>query len=435
MQLREVPQNIQAEQSLLGCIIYNPKKHDEIEGLVSSEDFYFAKHKKIYETMKSMISKKTPIDVVTLIEELNTKSILADCGGASYIAELSGSVIESFNITSYANIVKEKSNRRKLIDAAKELIEKTYSDEDVSEVVENTENKLYSVVNNAAKDMESISDAMEKTLASIEECYRNGGGIVGKTTGYKDIDKALSGLLPGDFILIAARPSMGKTAFALNLAQFASKSAKVAIFSIEMTTDQLTKRMLSSKCLVSFENIKQGSLNDDEFNKIAMASVDLSTRKIHIDDTATRLSDIKAKCRKLKLSQGLDVVLIDYLQLVELGEKIQSREQEVAKISRELKKIAKELGITVIALSQLSRAPEQRADHRPILSDLRESGSIEQDADTIMFIYRDEYYNKESEEKNIAEIIIGKNRNGEVKTVKLGWVGKYQRFGELDYRR
>lgn len=435
MQLREVPQNIQAEQSLLGCIIYNYKKHDEIDGLISSEDFYFDKHKKIYQTIKGMISKRIPIDVVTLIEELNVRKILSQVGGASYIAELSTSVIESFNITSYANIVKEKSNRRKLIDAAKELIEKSYSDEEVAEVVENVENKLYSVVNHSAKDMENISDAMEKALASIEECYQNGGEIIGKTTGYKDLDKALSGLQGGDFMLIAARPSMGKTAFALNIAQFASKSAKVAIFSIEMTTEQLTKRMLSAKCLVPFQNIKEGSLSDEDFNKIAIASMDLSTRKINIDDTATKLSDIKAKCRKLKINHGLDVVLIDYLQLIELGEKTQSREQEVAKISRELKKMAKELDITVIALSQLSRAPEQRADHRPMLSDLRESGSIEQDADTIIFLYRDEYYNKESEEKNIAEIIIGKNRNGEVKTIKLGWLGQYQRFGELDYRR
>lgn len=427
------PQNVQAEQALLGCLINNKDKIYEVEGILSAEDFYFDKHQEIYRAIRELENKSIEIDLITLLELVNKKKIIDKCGGISYITELSTAAIYNDNAISYAEIIKDKSNRRSLIKAGRELVSKSYEENEVDEIVNSVENALYQAVSkNNDGEIVQISDALNDVLDEIERNYKSGGKITGKTTGYKELDECLSGLQKGDFMIVAARPSMGKTAFALNIGQYSAKESNVAIFSLEMPKNQLTQRLLSSMALVELHNIKTGKLSDQEFGKIAMASNELANRKIFIDDNSTSLSDIKARCRTLKRKSGLDVVIIDYLQLIESTEKTYSREQEIAKISRELKKLAKSLEITVIALSQLSRAPEQRADHRPMLSDLRESGSIEQDADVIMFLYRDEYYNKESEEKNIAEMIVGKNRNGEVKTIKLGWVGKYQRFAPLD---
>lgn len=427
------PQNVQAEQALLGCLINNKDKIYEVESILSADDFYFDKHKEIYIAIRELENKSIEIDLITLLELVNKKKIIDKCGGISYITELSTAAIYNDNAISYAEIIKDKSNRRSLIKAGRELVSKSYEENEVDEIVNSVENALYQAVSkNNDGEIVQISDALNDVLDEIEHNFKNGGKITGKTTGYKELDECLSGLQKGDFMIVAARPSMGKTAFALNIGQYSAKESNVAIFSLEMPKNQLTQRLLSSMALVELHNIKTGKLSDQEFGKIAMASNELANRKIFIDDNSTSLSDIKARCRTLKRKSGLDVVIIDYLQLIESTEKTYSREQEIAKISRELKKLAKSLEITVIALSQLSRAPEQRADHRPMLSDLRESGSIEQDADVIMFLYRDEYYNKESEEKNIAEMIVGKNRNGEVKTIKLGWVGKYQRFAPLD---
>ena len=427
------PQNVQAEQALLGCLINNKDKIYEVESILSADDFYFDKHKEIYIAIRELENKSIEIDLITLLELVNKKKIIDKCGGISYITELSTAAIYNDNAISYAEIIKDKSNRRSLIKAGRELVSKSYEENEVDEIVNSVENALYQAVSkNNDGEIVQISDALNDVLDEIEHNFKNGGKITGKTTGYKELDECLSGLQKGDFMIVAARPSMGKTAFALNIGQYSAKESNVAIFSLEMPKNQLTQRLLSSMALVELHNIKTGKLSDQEFGKIAMASNELANRKIFIDDNSTSLSDIKARCRTLKRKKGLDVVIIDYLQLIESTEKTYSREQEIAKISRELKKLAKSLEITVIALSQLSRAPEQRADHRPMLSDLRESGSIEQDADVIMFLYRDEYYNKESEEKNIAEMIVGKNRNGEVKTIKLGWVGKYQRFAPLD---
>ncbi|NFO10952.1 replicative DNA helicase [Clostridium botulinum] len=432
---RALPNSIEAEQTLLGCIISSIDKFLEVDALVHELDFYVDKHKKIYGAIKKLVNRGVTVDAITLMEELKSRNMLMLCGGASYITELSLSGINYSNIASYAEIIREKSNRRKLIRAGQTLISKSF-DEDINLVLEETERELYNVeASKESNEIVPISKAVEKSLELLEERYKTGGKLKGISTGFKELDELSSGLKEKDFIIVAARPSMGKTAFALNIGQAASKHGSVAIFSLEMSRDQLMDRLLAAKCMIQFTKITDGTLNEKEFLDISNGANNLGTRKLFIDDEASLLSDIKAKCRKLKLQQGLNVVIIDYLQLIRVNIKTNSREQEVSHISRELKALAKELGITVIALSQLSRAPEQRVDHRPMLSDLRESGSIEQDADIIHFLYRDEYYNKESEDRNIAEVITAKNRNGITRTTKLAWLGQYQRFGTLDVIR
>lgn len=433
---RMLPNNIDAEQAIIGCIMSNADKLLEVELILLPEDFYVDKHKKIYEVVISLFNRSIGTDLVTVLEEMRKKNLLDKCGGVTYVTELATSYFESINIKTYANIVKEKANRRRLIKASKSLLEGAYEAEDIKSVIDNTENDLYQISSNQNKnDFVPIDKAVEKAFINLEKRFRNGGDLIGLSSGFKDLDKITCGLIKKDFVIIAARPSMGKTALALNIGQAASKDASVAIFSLEMSNDQLTDRLLSAKCLIEYLKVKTGQLNDKEFEDISIGANDLMTRKLVLDDTTTLLSDIKAKCRKLKIQKGLDVVIIDYLQLIRTTLKTSSREQEVSHISRELKALAKELDITMIALSQLSRAPEQRADHRPILSDLRESGSIEQDADVIHFLYRDEYYNKETEDKNIAEVITAKNRNGQTTTTKLAWLGQFQRFGSLDVIR
>ena len=430
--LRELPNSVEAERAALGCIINYKSQLAIAEDILSEEDFYLDRHKVLFRAIKELNKREFEIELVTILEELKVRDLLDRCGGVSYISDIATCPTSS-SIETYLKIIKDKSNRRKLIKAGNELVVKSYDDPELEDVLNKIEDSIYKV--SSSKESGEIMDmeqSVNLVLDRIEKNYANGGKIIGKTTGYAEIDKTISGLQKGDFIVVAARPSMGKTAFALNIGQYASKEASVAIFSLEMTTAQLMERLISARCLIDFENVKTGRLNDKEFEKITLAANDLSRRKIYIDDKSTNLNDIKAKCRNLKVKKGLDVIIIDYLQLIEISDKTREREQEIAKISRELKKLAKKLEVTIIALSQLSRAPEQRNDHRPILSDLRESGSIEQDADIIMMLYRDEYYNKETEDKNIVEIIINKNRNGAVKTIKCGWVGKYQKVASLD---
>lgn len=426
-----MPQNIDAETNVLGAIINDGEKFNEIDNILSHNDFYTEKHKIIFDCMKNLNSKGINIDPITLSENLKSRGQLEKCGGITYITELSSTSGSWENIVNHANIVREKADRRRFIKAAMKMIESSYESE-LDEVADSMEKALDSVTDkNKDGDIISISDALQNAITNIESKFKNGGSILGNTTGFKKLDNYLSGLQRGDFIVIAARPSMGKTAFALNIAQATASSASVGIFSLEMPESQLVDRLLSAKCLIPLDRIKNGMLNAEQFENIAKGSAVLASKSIFIDDNSISLADIKARCRALKKRKGLDVVIIDYLQLLESSDKSYSREQEIAKISRELKKMAKKLDITVIALAQLSRAPEQRNDKRPMLSDLRESGSIEQDADIVMFLYRDEYYNPDTDEPGIAEVIISKNRNGEVGTVKLAWKGEYQRFGEL----
>lgn len=433
MTMKALPSNVEAEQALLSSIINNKNVLDRIKHL-KNDDFYLDKHKALYKILCEMHDNEISIDLVTLLECIKSKNLIEKCGNITYVTELATNILYyDSNIDEYVNIIKSKSDRRKLISIGKELALEAYEKEDISNVISKTEDSLYKIAKDKdTGDIVTIGVAIENAFETIEKNYQNGGKILGETTGFNNIDRTISGLNKGEFIVIAARPSMGKTAFALNIAQYASKNSSVAIFSLEMGTQSLTERLIAARCLINYEKIKTGRITVEEFTKIANNTAELSKRKLYIDDEAFTLADIKAKSTNLKIKYGLDVIIIDYLQLIEGSNKnVYSREQEISKISRELKKLAKRLNITVIALSQLSRAPEQRADHRPILADLRESGAIEQDADIIMMLYRDEYYNHDTEDKGIADVIINKNRNGETKTIQLAWVGEYQRFAPL----
>lgn len=432
---KPMPYNLDAERGVLGIILKNCKAIGEVIGILKPTDFYFERHRIIYSCMVNLFSRDINIDSIMLAEELNKQEKLQEVGGVSYIAELIASTSIADSIKNYAETVKEKSHKRALIITAQNMISEAYKDgSEIKAIISNAEDNIYKISENKENKTVPISESVEKAITNIQQIYANGGGLIGVSSGLSIIDKLLNGLQKGDFIILAARPSMGKTAFALNVCTNVAKNSKAAFFSLEMSEEQVTQRILSSFTTIELSKLRAGKLNDNEWSKLAQNSSLLATRNLIIDDTAeTTVNEIKAKCRNLKIKHGLDVVVIDYLQLIEsYDNKSFSREQEISKISRSLKKMAKELDITVIALSQLSRAPEQRPDHRPILSDLRESGSIEQDADVVMFLYRDEYYNAESEEKNIAECIVAKNRNGQIGIVKLAWLGKIQRFANLD---
>lgn len=485
MNNRVMPSSLEAEQTLIGCILNSTDRFIEADTILNSEDFYVDKHKKIYETIKKLCDNSVSVDTVTVVDNLKKKGILEECGGITYLSNLETGAVNYSSIENYARIVKEKSDRRALVKTGSKLIEDAFEKEDVKEAIEDAEKCIFNV--SASKNItgpERIDTILEKAFVKLEKRCKNGGGLVGISTGFKGIDDITGGLKPGEFVIVAARPSMGKTAFALNIAQSASRTSSVIIFSLEMETESLLNRMISSSCMIKMNDIQSGTLTDDQFVRIMKRTSELGKRNLYIDDKSTMLSDIKALCRKQKLQKGLDVIVIDYLQLIRTTMKANQREQEVSYISKELKSLAKELNITVIALSQLSRAPEARNDHRPMLSDLRESGSIEQDADIIHFIYRDAYYNNNKKKKGkkkdsegiqgafkinnssstsinkstndnsgnlninknnennmrkdveynkktddiIAEIITAKNRNGQTKTNKLNWIGEYQRF-------
>jgi replicative DNA helicase len=430
--LKAMPSSKEAEQAVLGCILESGNM-DELVGLLDKNDFYVSSHKAIFSCLTSMYKKDKNIDIITVIESLKSKDMLDLAGGASYLVALKGGIINTRNLIHYAEIVKDKSSKRKFILSAQEMLKEAYEDKlEVKDIISKAEESMFNIASNKSKDFVNIGECIEAALKNIEKNYLKGGGIVGISTGYKNLDRCTSGLQRSDFIVIAARPSMGKTAFAINLANNIAHDAKVAIFSLEMSEEQLSYRLQASEALLEFSRVNKGAMNDDEWVELTKASARLAGKNIKINDSGELdVSEIKAKCKRLKLKQGLDVVIIDYLQCIKLNEKVYLREQEVSKISAALKNMAKELDITVVALSQLSRAPEKRADHRPQLGDLRDSGSIEQDADIIMLLYRDEYYHPDTEDKNITEVIIGKNRNGQVGTTKLAWLAQYQKFAEL----
>lgn len=435
--LKTLPYNIEAEQSVLGSML---KDRTAIAGAVEmlkGEDFYKDSHKVIFNTILSLYQKDIPVDMITLLEELKSTSKIEESGGITYVTEVNNSVISTANVNSYINIVKNKSTLRKLIKSSTEIIEECYENQnDVESVIDSAESKIFNIAENkSSSDFEHMSTVLERGFLNIERIYNNKGQLNGVPSGFNELDSKTSGFQKGDMILIAARPSMGKTTFALNIAEYAAlrEGKQVAVFSLEMSKEQLAYKLLCSQANVDMLKLRTGDLDDKDWENIAKASGPLSTAKIFIDDTAgTSIMEMRSKCRKLKIEHGIDLIVIDYLQLMSGTGRSESRQQEVSEISRSIKALAKEMECPIIALSQLSRAPEQRADHRPMLSDLRESGSIEQDADLVMFLYRDEYYNKETEDKNIAECIIAKQRNGPVGTVKLAWLGQYSKFGNLD---
>ena len=429
------PHSVEAEQSVLGSILLDKEAMISVSETLVPEDFYKEAHKVIYESMLKLYNSQSEIDLITLTDELRDQGYLDDIGGIAYITSLSTVVPTTSNIKYYVNIVKEKSISRQLISAANDIINLGYDGSaKVEYVLENAEKKIFDISQErTTNDFQPINQVISEALSMLEKLYEEKNDVTGLTTGFRDLNKKINGLQRSDLLLIAARPAMGKTAFALNLVQNAALKgdASVAVFSLEMSKEQLVQRMIASQSTVELKKIKTGTLADNDWPRITDGMAILSGAKIHIDDTpGIKISELRSKCRKLKIEKGLDLVLIDYLQLMEGEGQNESRQQEIAKISRSLKILAKELDCPVVALSQLSRAPEQRADHRPMLSDLRESGSIEQDADIVMFLYRDEYYNPDTEKKNIGEVIVAKNRHGETGTVELVWFGGIQKFAD-----
>lgn len=433
--MKSLPQSIEAEQSVIGSMIIDKTAIAQAAEGLKEEDFYRDAHKIIFRSIFKMFQIDMAVDLITLLEYLKSTNELENAGGATYVTEVSDSVATTANLGSYIKIVSEKSTLRRLIRASTEIIESSYNDQsNVEKVLDKAEKRIFDIAEKrSTSDYEALSTVLERSFNQIQDLFNNKGDITGVGSGFNDLDGKTSGFQKGDMVLIAARPSMGKTTFALNIAEHAAlrEGKSVVIFSLEMSKDQLAYKLLCSEANVDMLALRTGNLEDKDWDSIAKAAGPLSKAKVYIDDTAgITVMEMRSKCRRIKIEHGIDMIMIDYLQLMSgSGE---SRQQEVSEISRSIKALAKEMECPVIALSQLSRAPEQRADHRPMLSDLRESGSIEQDADLVMFLYRDEYYNKETEEKNVGECIIAKQRNGPVGTVKLAWLGQYSKFGNLD---
>lgn len=432
------PQNLEAEQAVLGAVLLNPDVLTNVNERIRAEDFYRQGHQRLFQVMNELAEKREPIDLVTLTSLLQDKNLLEEVGGVSYLTEIASLVPAISNVDYYAKIVETKSMQRNLIRTASEIIGEAYtSEEDITGIMESAEKKILDIAKRRIKgSFASIKDVLVESYEQIETLHYNKGGLKGLSTGFIDLDKMTSGFQKSDLIIVAARPSMGKTAFALNLAQnVATRSGEtVAIFSLEMSSPQLVMRMIASEGNIDAQAFRTGNLNEEDWEKLTMSIGTLSEASIFIDDTpGITIFDIRAKLRRLQAEHGLGLVMIDYLQLIS-GRGIDSRQQEISEISRSLKLMAREFNVPIIALSQLSRAVEQRQDKRPMLSDLRESGSIEQDADMVAFLYRDDYYNEESEKKNIAEIIIGKQRNGPVGRVELLFLKNYNKFLSLELR-
>ena len=434
------PQDIEAEQAVIGSMLTDQDAVIAAIETLKPDDFYREDNKLIYTAILNIYNKAEPIDIITLKAELTSMKKLDAVGGLEYIVELPEKVPTTANVDRYIKIVEEKSMLRNLIKTANEILSMGYEQtEDVEDVMDHAEKKIFDVMQRKnQKGYTSIKDILVESFTKLEELYNQKQHVTGVPTGFIELDKKTAGLHGSELILIAARPAMGKSAFALNIGTYAATKANipVAIFSLEMSKEQVGNRILCSEALVDSNNVRTGELNDEELGKLAETSGELSQAQIYVDDTpGISVMEIRAKCRKLKLEKNIGLVIIDYLQLIQGSGKTSSREQEIAEISRSLKILAKEIDVPVIALSQLSRAVEGRPDHRPMLSDLRESGSIEQDADIVMFLYRDDYYNEDSEKKNIAEVIISKQRAGSTGTVELAWIGKYTKFANLDNYR
>ncbi|MGI6732302.1 MAG: replicative DNA helicase [Anaerovoracaceae bacterium] len=428
------PHNDDAEKSVLGSVMLDKDALYEVLEILKPEDFYSSMHQEIYSAIIELYRRSEPVDTLTVSEELKKRKSLEMVGGRAYIALLSTAVPSTSNAGQYAKIIVEKAMLRRLIAAASDIIEKGYQEKmDSAEVLDFAERSVFEIAQSKqTKDFQPLKDVLWTNIAQIDEMSKLEGNITGLTTGFIDLDARTSGLQKSDLIILAARPSMGKTAFALNIAQQAAikGGAKVLIFSLEMSKEQLGQRLLSMESRIEMQKLKTGSLDRKDWDQIHIALDTLSKADIFIDDTpGITAMEIKNKCRRLKAEKGLDLVVIDYLQLMSFEGKSESRQLEITALSRFLKQLAREMDCPVIVLSQLSRAPEQRTDHRPILSDLRESGAIEQDADVVMFLYRDEYYNPETTEKpNVCEVNIAKQRSGPTGSIELTWLGKYTRF-------
>ena len=435
MELGKVPPNdIEAEQAIIGSMLTDKDAVISAIEVLKPEDFYREDNKTIYEAILNLYNRSEPIDIITVRAELESMGRLDNVGGLEYLAELPEKVPTTANAMKYIKIVEEKATLRNLIKTANEIIELGYNPtEDVDDIMEGAEKKIFNIMQDKdQKGYSPLKDVLVESFTKLEELYNRKQHITGVPSGFTDLDYRTAGFHGSELILIAARPAMGKTAFALNIATNAALRANVpvAVFSLEMSKEQLVNRILCSESMVDSNKVRTGKLDEEDWTKLAETIGPLSEAEMYIDDTpGINIMEIRAKCRKLKIEKNIGLVVIDYLQLIQgTNKRNGSREQEISEISRSLKILAKELDVPVIALSQLSRAAEQRPDHRPMLSDLRESGAIEQDADIVMFLYRDDYYNEDSEKKNIAEVIIAKHRGGSTGTVELLWLGNYTKF-------
>ena len=435
---RVMPHSVEAEQSVVGAMLMDKDAITTASEIISGNDFYQSAYGIIFDSMVELFNESKPVDLITLQERLKEKDVPAEVASLEFVKDLVTAVPTSANVKYYAQIVADKSMMRKLIKLNEEIANTCYAGkESLEAVLEKTEKAVFDLLQKRnTGEYVPIKQVVLNALDRIEKASKNKGTVTGIPTGFIDLDYKLSGLQPSDLVLVAARPSMGKTAFVLNIAQYMAfkKDKGVAIFSLEMSKEQLVNRLFSLESQVDAQALRTGNMKDSDWEKLIEGAGIIGKSNLIIDDTpGISVSELRAKCRKYKLEHGLDIVIIDYLQLMtgSVGKNSESRQQEISEISRSLKGLARELNVPVVALSQLSRAVESRPDKRPMLSDLRESGAIEQDADVVMFIYRDEYYNKDSEFKKQAEIIIAKQRNGPVGTVNLAWLGEYTKFANL----
>ncbi len=435
---RVMPHSIEAEQSVVGAMLMDRDAITTSSEIISGSDFYQSAYGVVFDSMVELFNEGQPVDLITLQERLRSKDVPAEISSLEFVRDLLNMVSTSANVKYYAQIVADKSVMRKLIRLNEEIANICYAGNDSLEaVLEKTEKSVFELLQKRnSGEFVPIRQVVLNALERIEKASKNKGTVTGIPTGFIDLDYKLSGLQPSDLVLIAARPSMGKTAFVLNIAQYIAfkKDKSVAVFSLEMSKEQLVNRLFSLESQVDAQALRTGNMKDSDWEKLIEGAGIIGKSRLIIDDTpGISISELRSKCRKYKLEHGLDIIIIDYLQLMTggVGRSQESRQQEVSEISRSLKGLARELNVPVVTLSQLSRAVESRPDKRPMLSDLRESGAIEQDADVVMFIYRDEYYNKDSEFKKQAEIIIAKQRNGPVGTVNLAWLGEYTKFANL----
>ena len=433
---RVLPHSVEAEQSVIGSMIMDRDAIMTASEVITSEDFYQSQYGVLFDAMLELYNEGKPVDLVTLQERLREKDVPPEISSLEFAKDLLDAVPTSANVRHYATIVQEKSMLRKLIKVNEEIANTCYlAKERTEDILEETEKKIFDLLQyRSTGDFVPIKQVVLNALDKIEKASKNKGTVTGIPTGFIDLDYKTSGFQPSDLILIAARPSMGKTAFVLNVAQnMAFKEEKtVAIFSLEMSKEQLVNRLFSLESKVDSQALRTGNLTDEDWAKLIEGAAVVGKSNLIIDDTpGISIAELRSKCRKFKLEHNLGIIIIDYLQLMSGGKRSESRQQEISEISRSLKAVARELNVPVVALSQLSRAVEQRPDHRPMLSDLRESGAIEQDADVVMFLYRDDYYNKDTDKKNIAEVIIAKQRNGPIGTVELVWLPNYTKFANM----
>ena len=433
---RVLPHSIEAEQSVIGAMIMDKDAIVTASEILAEEDFYSKQCGTLFEAMVELNDEGKPVDLITLQDRLKEKDVPPEVSSLEYIRDLITAVPTSANIKHYANIVSEKAMLRRLIRMNEEIANTCYvGKESLETILEDTEKRVFHLIQRRnSEDFVPIRQVVMNAMEQIEKASRNKGNVTGIATGFADLDYRTAGMQPSDLVLIAARPSMGKTAFVLNIAQYVAFKLEqpVAIFSLEMSKEQLVNRLFSLESKVDAQKLRSGNLSDNEWERLIESAGVIGKSNLIIDDTpGITIGEMRSKCRKYKLEYGLKMIIIDYLQLMSGSGRNDSRQQEISDISRSLKALARELEVPVLALSQLSRAVEQRPDHRPMLSDLRESGAIEQDADVVMFIYRDDYYNKDTERKGIAEIIIAKQRNGPIGTVNLLWQPEFTKFVNL----